>query len=254
MNAFVPTTALSTISGAAVQQRGATDALTQRRVRASRVSMVAYPYTGTGYGGAGVPYGGAQLGTSFGATTTSDVVATAASVPVFSTLVSLLKETGLDYELLKGGPFTVFAPTDSAFASLLDPHGFATLGSLLRPENREELKKVLAYHVVRGNVSSGAVMAAGKLEGQTLAGVPITLMGYNKLVSAGSARVVRADVPCSNGTIHVISSVLTPPTFEQQPIRPEVPVFAESIVEEYKNRITPRQALGIDAAPGALTK
>ncbi len=254
MNAFVPTTALSAISGAAVQKRGATDALTQRRVRTSRVSMVAYPYTGSGYGGAGVPYGGAQLGTSFAATSTSDIVTTAASVPVFSTLVSLLKETGLDYELQKGGPFTVFAPTDAAFTSLLEPHGFATLGSLLRPENREELKKILAYHVVSGNVSSGAVIAAGKLEGQTLAGVPVTLMGYNKLVSAGSARVVKADVACSNGTIHVISSILTPPTYEQPPVRPEVPVFPESIVEVYKNTLTPRQALGIDAAPGALIK
>lgn len=220
--------------------------------------MVAYPYTGSGYGGAGIPYGGDEHGQSFKSTTTDDIVVTAASVPIFSTLVSLLQETGLDYELQKGGPFTVFAPTNDAFASLLNPHGFATLGSLLRPENRDELKKVLAYHVVRGEISSGAIIANGKMVGQTMAGVPITVCGYNKKVSAGSAPVVKADIPCTNGVIHVIGSVLVPSTYVQPPSGPVELEYPESqVLDVYSNLLTPRQALGIDPLPagaGSLTQ
>lgn len=261
MCAFVPTTALSAISGAPVRRQSATNGLRAGARPASRAPrMVAYPYTGTGYGGAGVPYGGAQPGVGFAETTTKTIVDTAASVPVFKTLVKLLVETGLDYELSKGGPFTVFAPTDGAFASLLEPHSFSLLGSLLRPENGEELKKILSYHVVRGNISSSAIIAAGKLTGETLAGVPLTTMGYNKRVTAGSALIVKADVPCSNGVIHAISSVLVPPSFTVQPRGPAVPVFpASQILDVYANTLTPRQALGIDPLPagadgGALTK
>ena len=220
--------------------------------------MVAYPYTGSGYGGAGIPYAGDKHGQGYTTTTTDDIVITAASVSVFSTLVSLLQETGLDYELQKGGPFTVFAPTNDAFASLLEPHGFAKLGTLLRPENREELKKVLAYHVVKGEISSGAIMANGKMTVETLAGVSIPLVGYNKKVSAGSALVTKSDVPCTNGVIHAISSVLVPSTYVKQPEGPQpLPVVNSVITDVYGKMLTPRQALGIDplpAASGALTK
>ncbi len=185
--------------------------------------MVAYPYTGTGYGGVGIPYQGATAGVGFKETTTMDIVGTAAALPIFSTLVSLLQETGLDYELQKGGPFTVFAPTNDAFASLLDPHGFSVLGPLLRPENRGELKKVLAYHVIKGNVSASTVVADGKVVGESLAGPSLTVMGYGKKVTAGTAPVVKADLPCTNGVIHVISSVLIPPTFVPQPTGPVEP-------------------------------
>lgn len=252
MNAFVPTTSLSALCGSRVGSRSATERLHSKP--ATLKMSIAYPYTGSGYGAAGVPYGRAQPSTL----TKMDIVQTAAAVPIFNTLVSLLQETGLDYELSKGGPFTVFAPTDGAFDALLDPHSFATLGSLLRPENRSELRNVLAYHVVKGEVSSGAAMAAGKIVGETLSGESLTVMGYNKLVSAGSAKVVKADVPCSNGVIHVVNSILLPSSYNTPPIRPEKPSYPTSqVLDIYKNTITPRQALGIDPLPagaGALTK
>lgn len=257
MNAFVPSSGLSTVSGPAV---GSRDNLTALRPSAStaskprrsalRMNLISYPYTGSGYGAAGVPYGGDSVGQSFKQTTTSDIVETAASVPVFSTLVSLLQETGLDYELAKGGPFTVFAPTDSAFANLLEPHGFKILAPLLRPENRAELKKVLAYHVVPGEISSGSIMANGSMTLESLAGAPITLMGYGKRVSAGSGAVVKSDIPCTNGVIHVISSVLIPMSFEPQPAGPvKKNFFSSTVLDLYANRLTPRQAIGIDPLP-----
>lgn len=256
MNAFVPASGLSTVSGSAVGSRHSLSSLrpspaasTARRSSVRMIS-IAYPYTGSGYGSAGVPYGNDSVGQSFRQTTTVDIVQTAASVPVFNTLVNLLQETGLDYELAKGGPFTVFAPTDTAFAGLLEPHGFKAFAPLLRPENREELKKVLSHHVILGNVSSGAIMANGKMSFETLAGSPITLMGYGKRVSAGSASVVKADIPCSNGVIHVISSVLLPMSFVPQPPGPVKKNFVTStILDVYANTLTPRQAIGIDPIP-----
>lgn len=264
MAAFVPASGLSALTGSAV---GSRDALTPLRAvakngvaRREAARMSAYPYTGSGYGAAGIPYAGDPVGQSFRQTTTADIVSTAAQVPVLSTLVSMLQETGLDYELAKGGPFTVFAPTNTAFASLLEPHGFKILGPLLRPENRKELKKVLAHHVIRGNVSASAVMAAGSVTTETLAGAPITLMGYGKKVNAGSAPVVKSDIPCTNGVVHVVSSVLIPPTFVPQPAGPvEKNYITSTILDVYANTLTPRQAIGIDPLPAgydpqALTK
>lgn len=256
MTAFVPASGLSTVSGSAVGNRDNLTALrpsatapTSRR-SSLRMNTISYPYTGSGYGSAGVPYGNDPVGQSFKQTTTVDIVETAASVSVFSTLVGLLQETGLDYELAKGGPFTVFAPTDTAFAGLLEPHGFKILSPLLRPENRDELKKVLAYHVVPGEISAGAIMANGKMTLETLAGVPITLMGYGKKVSAGSAAVVKADIPCTNGVIHVVSSVLIPMSFEPQPPGPvKKKFFSSTVLDVYANTLSPRQALGIDPLP-----
>lgn len=264
MSAFVPSTGIASLSGTRV---GSQDALSSLRssstkpvARREAARMTAYPYTGSGYGGAGIPYGGDSVGQSFRQTTTLDIVGTAAAIPIFSTLVSLLQETGLDYELAKGGPFTVFAPTNTAFTNLLEPHGFKMFAPLLRPENRKELKKVLAHHVIRGKVSSGAVLAAGTLTVDSLAGVPLSVMGYGKKVNAGSAPIVKADIPCTNGVIHVVSSVLIPPSFVPQPAGPVKKNFPSSIVLDiYKNMLTPRQALGIDPLPegyeeGALAR
>lgn len=218
--------------------------------------MVAYPYTGSGYGGAGVPYANDPVGQSFRVTTTSDIVATASSLPIFKTLVSLLVETGLDYELLKAGPFTVFAPTDDAFASLLDPHGFATLGPLLRPENRDALRDLLLYHVVPGEVTADDICNAGSVTTETmLPGAEMTLMGYNKTVNAAEGSIIRADVLCSNGVIHIINKVLTPVGFVTPPTSPVPKTYPDSIISDvYGKTLTPRQALGIDPAPvaGAL--
>ncbi|OSX68391.1 hypothetical protein BU14_2886s0001, partial [Porphyra umbilicalis] len=224
-------------------------------VTTPRAALVPFPYRSSGYGSAGVPY------PLYTATSTSNIVDTLADVPVFSTLRSLLAETGLDYELGKAGPFTLFAPTDEAFAGLLEPHSFTTLAGLLRPENRStELRKVLAYHILQGSFAASAVCASGTVTGPTLAGVDLTVMGYGKKVTAGSARVIKADVAASNGVIHVVNSVLLPSTFVRQPTNPPSPKFFQSTVQDvYANTLTPRQRIGIDPLPegydaGALAR
>lgn len=198
-----------------------------RPATAAAPRMSAYQPTGSGYGGSGIPYQGFQ------ASRTSDIIETASALPVFKTLVGLLRESGLAYELQKGGDgFTVFAPTDAAFAGLLEPHNFKNLAPLLRPENRAELRKVLAHHVVKGRISSGAAAAEGTITVDSLAGVPLSIMSYGKKLSAGSAAVVNADIPCTNGVIHIVNSVLIPPSFVPQPAGPVEKKFLTSTVQE----------------------
>lgn len=133
-----------------------------------------------------------------------DVVETAVKAGKFSTLVKAVKAADL-VETLKGkGPFTVFAPTDEAFAKL--PKG--TLASLLKPENKAKLAAILTYHVV-----PGAVMAAdaAKLKSaETVNGGTITISAEGKMVKINNAKVTKADIVCSNGVIHVIDTVLMP--------------------------------------------
>lgn len=254
MFAFVPQSGLSLFSGSNVHRASAVKSLRQRAPgnanSLSALRMVAYPYTGSGYGSAGVPYASDRFGQGFKQTTTSDIVQTVASLSIFSTLVSLLKETGLDYELSKAGPFTLLAPTNDAFTALLEPHSFALLGSLLRPENRTELRKVLSYHVFKGTLSSAVLMSTGKCTRETLSGDNLTLLGCNKKLSAGSARIVKTDLPCSNGVIHILGSVLVPPSFKRQPAGPKPKqFFNSSVLDVYATTVTPRQALGIDPMP-----
>jgi len=106
---------------------------------------------------------------------------------------------------LKGaGPFTVFAPTDEAFAKL--PAG--TLETLLKPENREKLRRILTYHVVSGKVMASDAM---KLQSaKAVSGDTITVKAQNGVVHVDSATVTSADVTASNGVIHVIDSVILP--------------------------------------------
>ena len=133
----------------------------------------------------------------------ADIVETAAAAN-FHTLVTAAKAAGLA-ETLKGpGPFTVFAPTDEAFAKL--PAG--TVESLLKPENKEKLAKILTYHVVAGKVMAADVVklhSAKTVEGQTVA---IRAMGGS--VHVGKATVTKTDIETSNGVIHVIDTVLLP--------------------------------------------
>ena len=133
----------------------------------------------------------------------ADVVDVAQSAH-FNTLVAAVKAADL-VDALKGpGPFTVFAPTDEAFAKL--PPG--TLESLLKPENKERLKKILTYHVVSGKVMAKDVL---KLQtAKTLEGANLTIKAGNGGVMVGKARVTKTDVPASNGVIHVIDAVLLP--------------------------------------------
>lgn len=133
----------------------------------------------------------------------ADIVDTAVAGN-FKTLVAALKAAGL-VDTLKGpGPFTVFAPTDEAFAKL--PAG--TLESLLQPENKARLQSILTYHVVAGKVMSQDVVklhSAKTVEGGTVA---ITTMNGGVMVN--NARVTKADIVASNGVIHVIDTVILP--------------------------------------------
>jgi len=135
----------------------------------------------------------------------NDIVDTAVAAGQFKTLAAALEAAGL-IEALKGnGPFTVFAPTDEAFAKL--PAG--TVETLLKPENKEKLKAVLLYHVVPGNVTADQVT---KLNGQSMK----TLQGSSIIVKTAhgvrvdNANVIQTDIKASNGVIHVIDTVLMP--------------------------------------------
>ena len=133
-----------------------------------------------------------------------DIVDTAVAAGSFNTLATALKAAGL-VDTLKGkGPFTVFAPTDAAFAKL--PAG--TVEDLLKPENKAKLVSILTYHVVSGAVSSAQVAkmtSARTVEGQS---VKISTKGGGVMID--NANVVKADVLASNGVIHVIDSVILP--------------------------------------------
>ncbi len=133
-----------------------------------------------------------------------DIVDTAASAGQFNTLVAAVEAAGL-VETLKGeGPFTVFAPTDEAFAKL--PEG--TVESLLKPENKDKLVAILTYHVVAGDVAS-ADIAGKKLMVETVEGGELSVDATNG-VMVDHAHVISADIETSNGVIHVIDAVLLP--------------------------------------------
>ena len=134
----------------------------------------------------------------------ADIVDTAVSAGSFNTLVAAVKAGGL-VETLKGdGPFTVFAPTDAAFAKLPD----GTVESLLKPENKDKLVQILTYHVVPGKVMSGDI-AGKKLAAKTVEGQSLNVDATNG-VKINNATVTAADVEASNGVIHVIDTVLLP--------------------------------------------
>ncbi len=132
------------------------------------------------------------------------VVDVAAGNPAFSTLVTAVKAAGLAETLSSKGPFTVFAPTNEAFAAL--PKG--TLETLLKPENRDLLRKVLTYHVVSGDVMSKD-LRSGKVT--TVAGSAVSVNVQNRGIMINNANVVKADIGANNGVVHVIDRVLLPP-------------------------------------------
>ena len=134
----------------------------------------------------------------------ADIVDTAAAAGQFKTLVAAVKAAGL-VDTLKGpGPFTVFAPTDEAFAKL--PAG--TVESLLKPENKARLQSILTYHVLPGKVMSQDLV---KLDStKTVEGGSIAIRTMNGGVMVDKAHVTQADIAASNGVIHVIDIVLLP--------------------------------------------
>lgn len=133
----------------------------------------------------------------------ADIVDTAVNAN-FKTLVAAVKAAGL-VDTLKGpGPFTVFAPTDEAFAKL--PAG--TLENLLKPENKAKLQSILTYHVVPGRVMAEDVLQLDSAK--TVEGRSVTIKTEGGDVKVNGARVVKTDVMASNGVIHVINTVLLP--------------------------------------------
>ena len=135
---------------------------------------------------------------------TRDIVDTAVAAGQFKTLAAALKAAGL-VETLKGaGPFTVFAPTDEAFAKL--PKG--TVEDLLKPENTAKLTAILTYHVVPGRVTAADVIKVK--EAKTVQGSSIKVNAAGGKVMVDNARVVKADIVASNGVIHVIDTVVMP--------------------------------------------
>jgi uncharacterized surface protein with fasciclin (FAS1) repeats len=134
----------------------------------------------------------------------ADIVDTAVSAGSFNTLVAAVQAAGL-VDTLKGeGPFTVFAPTDEAFAKLPD----GTVEMLLKPENKDQLIAVLTYHVIPGKVMSGDI-AGKKMMVKTVQGSELSVDAMSG-VKVDAATVVTADIETSNGVIHVIDQVVLP--------------------------------------------
>jgi uncharacterized surface protein with fasciclin (FAS1) repeats len=132
-----------------------------------------------------------------------DIVSIASGADNFKTLVAALKAAGLVDTLQGKGPFTVFAPTDAAFAKL--PAG--TVEDLLKPENKEKLASILTYHVVPGKVMAADVktMAAKTVQGQQ-----VNLKVSDSGVTINDAKIVKTDLVANNGVIHVIDTVILP--------------------------------------------
>ncbi|MHA6262802.1 fasciclin domain-containing protein [Arenibacterium sp. CAU 1754] len=145
----------------------------------------------------------ALSGAAFAGGHSKDIVDTAVEAGSFTTLVAAVQAAGL-VDTLKGeGPFTVFAPTDEAFAAL--PEG--TVESLLKPENKDQLVSILTYHVVPGKVMSGDL--SDNMMATTAQGGDVTITTTGG-VKVNGANVVSADIEADNGVIHVIDAVIMP--------------------------------------------
>lgn len=138
----------------------------------------------------------------------AELTQAAAKEGQFQTLTRAVEAAGLQDQLATPGPYTVFAPTDAAFNAL--PAG--TLDNLLKPENKDQLTKLLAYHVVPGQVTSSQLTSG---EVKTVEGSPVTVNvdDATKGITVNDAKVTQADIPASNGIVHVIDQVILPPNF-----------------------------------------
>jgi uncharacterized surface protein with fasciclin (FAS1) repeats len=144
-----------------------------------------------------------NLQASDDAAATGDIVVVASNAGSFKTLVAAVKAAGLVETLQGKGPFTVFAPTDAAFAKL--PPG--TVEDLLKPENKAKLVAILTYHVVPGKVMAADVKT---MMAKTVNGKELDIKVDDGKVTVNNAKVIKTDVAASNGVIHVIDTVLIP--------------------------------------------
>jgi len=134
-----------------------------------------------------------------------NIVETAVEAGKFTTLAKALGAAGLVDTLEGNGPFTVFAPTDEAFAKL----PASTIESLLKPENKDKLTAILTYHVVSGEVKAADVVKLN--EAKTINGKMVTVRTDSGTVMINDAKVTATDIAASNGVIHVIDTVILPP-------------------------------------------
>jgi uncharacterized surface protein with fasciclin (FAS1) repeats len=143
------------------------------------------------------------------ATTDENIKDIIAANPSLSTLKSLLDETDLDGKLDSSGSYTLFAPSDKAFAALPE----LTRQRLLKPQNRKLLRQVLAYHVISGSLRANQIQPG---EVQTLGNNPVNVQidQANKQVRVNDARVIQADIQASNGVIHIVDRVILPPMIQ----------------------------------------
>lgn len=149
---------------------------------------------------------GLAIGSTFVRASNQDIVDTAVGAGQFKTLTAALDAAGLVTTLKGSGPFTVFAPTDAAFAKL--PAG--TVEELLKPENKEKLTAILTYHVVPGAVMAEQVTQLS--EAKTVNGAMVKISAKNGKVMINDANVVTPNIETSNGVIHVIDRVILPPS------------------------------------------
>lgn len=145
----------------------------------------------------------ASAGISTARAESKNIVEVAASAGQFDTLVAAVKAAGLADTLAGPGPFTVFAPTDAAFAKL--PKG--TVEELLKPENKEKLAGILTYHVVAGKVKAADLKT---MKVKTVNGAEANVKVNGSTVTIDNAKVVKTDIAASNGLIHVIDTVIMP--------------------------------------------
>lgn len=135
---------------------------------------------------------------------TNNLLEEAASTKQFQTLIKAIKAAGLEETLAAKGPYTIFAPTDEAFAAL--PQG--SLEQLLQPENKDLLMHLLSYHVVPGSVAKSQIQAG---QVKTISGDPVTVqVSKEGTVTVNNAKVTQADIQVSNGIIHVVDQVILP--------------------------------------------
>lgn len=136
-----------------------------------------------------------------------DIVDTAVGAGQFKTLVAAVQAAGLVETLKSPGPFTVLAPTDEAFAKL--PKG--TVENLLKPENKDQLVKILTFHVIPSKALAADVVKLNGKSVKSVEGTPIHIMVSGNSVMAENAKVIKTDIGCTNGVIHVIDTVILPP-------------------------------------------
>lgn len=146
-----------------------------------------------------------SLASTFGVMNQQDILQVMNSKGGFKTLVAALRAVGLSETLKNSGPFTLFAPSDEAFKKLPD----GTLDGWLKPENKAELAGILAHHVLIGTLETADLMGKAFTR-KSVAGAELSIDG-TRGVTVNNIKVVKPDIPATNGIIHVIDSVLIPP-------------------------------------------